>query len=76
MSNTIYIAGKITGEPNYRKKFQKAEDRLKSKGYIVLNPAILPEGMPWDAYMPICFAMIDAAKAVFLLKDFTLSKGA
>ena len=57
----IYLAGKITGNPEYRKQFAAAKAKLKAKGHIVLNPAELPEGMSPDAYMRICFAMIDTA---------------
>lgn len=41
----IYIAGKITGEPNYKEKFDIAATSLEAQGHIVLNPAELPEGM-------------------------------
>lgn len=35
----IYIAGKITGEPNYKEKFDIAATSLEAQGHIVLNPA-------------------------------------
>lgn len=57
----IYLAGKITGNPEYRKQFAAAKAELKAEGHIVLNPAELPEGMSPAAYMRICFAMIDTA---------------
>ena len=72
----VYIAGKIDGEPNYKEIFAKAEQFLKSRGHIVLNPAILPEGMPYERYMPICMAMLDQADAVYLLNNWTDSRGA
>ncbi len=37
----IYIAGKITGEPNYKEKFDIAATNLEEQGHIVLNPAEL-----------------------------------
>lgn len=40
----VYIAGKITGDPNYREKFQQAADELKGGGHVVMNPAVLPDG--------------------------------
>ena len=40
-----YIAGKITGDSTYREKFQRAQKALEGEGFIVLNPAELPEGM-------------------------------
>lgn len=72
----IYIAGKITGDPNYREKFQKAKNALEAKGYTVLTPSVLPGGMTPADYMRICFAMIDSADAVFFLHDWASSKGA
>lgn len=72
----IYIAGKITGDPNYREKFAAAEETLRDKGNIVLNPAALPAGLKNQDYMSICKAMIDAADMVALLSDYEKSQGA
>lgn len=72
----IYIAGKITGELNYKEKFDIAATSLEEQGHIVLNPAELPEGMLPADYMRICFAMIDTADAIYLLKDWRSSFGA
>ena len=49
----IYLAGKITGNPEYRKQFASAKAELEADGHIVLNPAELPEGMSPDAHMRI-----------------------
>lgn len=72
----IYIAGKIAGDSEYKEKFARAENSLGERGNIVLNPAVLPEGMQSADYMRICFAMIDCADAVALLPDHGESKGA
>lgn len=37
----VYVAGKITGDANYREKFAKAEQALTAMGHCVLNPAHL-----------------------------------
>lgn len=76
MYKKIYIAGKITGDPNYQIKFMKARNQLMKQGHIVLTPAVLPEGMAPADYMRICFAMIDVADAVAFLPDFADSQGA
>ena len=73
---TVYIAGPITGVPKYWEAFEKAEDELTADGYIVLTPSRLPEGMAPAQYMKICFAMIDAADAVYFLPGWQDSKGA
>lgn len=72
----IYIAGRITGETDYKIKFAKVEYKLKSQGHSVMNPARLNEGFEWDEYMQICFKMIDICEAVFMLSDWQSSKGA
>lgn len=72
----IYIAGKITGAPNYKEKFAIAATSLELQGHIVLNPAELPEGMLPADYMRICYAMLDTADAIYLLKDWHSSSGA
>lgn len=72
----VYIAGKITGDPNYKAKFERAKTELEKQGNVVLNPAMLPEGMTPADYMRICFAMIDCADVVAFLPDYYESRGA
>ena len=73
----VYIAGKMTGLPDLgRPKFQAAAKKLRDDGFVVLNPAELPDGMPGDRYMPICLAMVGVADAVFLLNGWRDSPGA
>ena len=72
----VYIAGKITGDSGYWGKFQQAQWYLEEKGFIVLNPAELPEGMQPSDYMRICFAMMDCADIVAFLPDYSQSRGA
>ena len=72
----IYIAGKITGDPEYRRKFSCAARQVEEFGHIVLNPAELPEGMTPGEYMRICFAMLDVADEMWYLADAADSPGA
>lgn len=72
----IYIAGKINGFENYKEKFKEAEDKLLKEGHVCMNPAILPEGFPYEAYMPICTAMINQCDAVYILDNWKDSRGA
>lgn len=37
---TVYLAGKITGDPFYRSKFYEAQKKLEEGGFIVVNPAL------------------------------------
>lgn len=72
----VYIAGKITGNENYREEFEKAQAELEKDGHTVLNPAVLPEGLTKAEYMRICFAMIDIADEVRFLPGWQDSEGA
>lgn len=73
----VYIAGPMKGYPeNNWQAFAKAQDQLEELGCVVLNPAVLPDGMPADAYMPICLAMVQQADAVYCLPGWVDSLGA
>lgn len=72
----VYIAGKITGDPDYAAKFQKWSRELEKYGCIILNPSTLPEGMTPADYMRICFSMIDVADRVAFLPGWEDSGGA
>jgi len=65
---TLYLAGKITGDPYYFTKFYNAQKKLEEGGFIVVNPALLPaEGFTWEAYMRMsgAYALQSAPKSVF-----------
>lgn len=64
---TLYLAGKITGDPYYFTKFYNAQKKLEEYGFIVVNPALLPaEG---SRGKPICvcpaLCLQSAPKSVF-----------
>ena len=72
----IYIAGKITGDPDYKQKFARAQEQLEEGGHIVLNPALLPQKLRQQDYLRICLAMLESADMVAFLPDFEESQGA
>lgn len=72
----IFLSGKITGDPNYKAKFNDAQHRLESKGRIVLNPTWMPAGLLNGDYMRMCLVMIDTADMVVFLPDWGESPGA
>ena len=72
----VYIAGKITGNPDYKQQFAEAEKKLREKGHTTMNPAILPDGFEHQEYMRICYSMIDVCDAVYFLSNWQDSIGA
>ena len=71
-----YIAGKITNDPNYRNKFAAAEKGIRKMGYVVMSPAIMPDGFEYEDYMTVCFAMLSICDVIFMLPDWAESDGA
>ena len=77
LTDTIYIAGKITGLTDYKKKFDEMEKQLNEHGFRkILKPTCLPGNLEYEQYMTICFSMIDASDAVCFLDDWKDSPGA
>lgn len=72
---TLYLAGKIMGDPYYFTKFYNAQKKLEEGGFIVVNPALLPaEGFTWEAYMRMSGAMLAECAEVCFLPDWKESK--
>ena len=72
----IFISGGMSGYPNYNSEaFFRAANDLAEQGYIVLNPAMLPQGLNDSKYLPIDMAMIEASDALFMLDGFEKSRG-
>ena len=74
----IYIAGKITDDPNYKRKFKRAEKALAEKGCDVMNPAWLVAypGFSYKDYMAVSTEMQMRCDAVLFLEDWKDSNGA
>lgn len=72
-----YLSGKITGDDDYRIKFEKAEKLLTQKGYKVLNPIKHEkDGKSWIYYMKKDIKKLLKCDGIILLEDFQKSKGA
>lgn len=75
----VYLAGKITGNENYRSEFIKAEWKAKEllgDNILILNPAVLPENIDYNKAINITSAMLREADMVVLLKNWKNSRGA
>ncbi len=72
----VYIAGPMTGFPDYnRAEFNQAADELRNS-YVVLSPSILPSGLKQSEYMDICCAMIRCCDCIYMLEGYEDSLGA
>ena len=77
----IYIAGKITGNPDYVAQFAEAEAALRAKGHSVMNPARIVPAAAFDAFdyrdsMRVSRAMQNVCEAVYFLPNWKDSDGA
>ena len=73
----VYVAGPMTGLPNFnRDNFFRVADEIKLEGHVVLNPAILPDGLTQKEYMSICIPMAAMCDAIYLLEGWKNSPGA
>ena len=72
----IYISGKISGDPEYRRKFYLAKRELLEKGWSVFNPAELDHELEIKRIMGIDLAALLNAAAVYALPDHVASDGA
>lgn len=73
-----YISGKITGEPRAKELFQRVEELLYVFGFEPVNPINngLPSTATWEEHMEADIEMLATCQMVFLLPNWTDSKGA
>lgn len=77
----IYISGKITGDENWKEKFNNAEKVLieKFKDCVIFNPILTAKyenKISWEDFLIVDFAFIDISDAIYMLSDWKDSKGA
>jgi hypothetical protein len=75
----VYLSGKITNNPDYKKEFACAELFLGQMGYMVVNPARLDEvanSLSYEQYMEICYRLVDIADIIFMVSGWQNSKEA
>ena len=73
----IYISGPMKDKENFnRDAFNTAAREMREQGYIVMNPAILPDGLSDDGYLNINMAMLRECNAIHMLEGWEDSDGA
>lgn len=76
----IYIAGRISKDPEYKIKFDHAEWILRDRGYDVVNPAnnAPPKGTEWTyrKYIDAGLKQLMTCDVIFLLPGWQSSDGA
>ena len=71
----IYLAGRITGNPNYKEQFEKKQKALEAQGHIVINP-VKPEGFNYKEYIDMGLCELKYCDAIYMLKGWEYSEGA
>lgn len=74
----FYISGAITNVPDYKEKFNAAEEQLQGLGLETVNPARLDLGntATWEDYMKQDVKLLADCDGIFMIKGWRRSKGA
>ena len=82
MKEKVFISGRITGDPFYFRKFRKAYLELRDHYDDVVVPCLLKffkiplEWCPWWLCMVVCLWHLLGCSTVYMLSDWTESRGA
>ena len=74
----IYIAGKVTGEPQAEceLKFATAKQKIEALGFESINPleVVGDWQTPWNKAMRMCISKLTECDAIVLITDWSSSK--
>lgn len=79
---TVYVSGPMTGIENLNfPAFNAAAERLRSAGFVVVNPAELnpdaeAKGLTWNQCMRVDIRALMECEYVFMLPGWRASRGA
>lgn len=72
----VYIAGPITGDPDYKQKFAAVEEKLRELGLEPVNPAEAPEGLTYKEYIDRGIKLLTECSMICMLPGSNKSDGA
>ena len=73
----LYLCGAISNNPNYKKDFEVAYNKLQKTGYAIVSPIYFcNEGWSWEQCMRKCIRVLSTKKAIAVIGDISNSKGA
>lgn len=74
----LFISGGISGVPNYKEHFRRAQEQLYKLGYDTVNPADIVgrDGWKWFDWMKASIELLLTCDGVALLPGYQYSKGA
>lgn len=73
----IYVAGRVASDPDYKRKFAEASDRLRAQGHSVFNPAAAnQEGRSLSEIMGYLLPNLCECEAIAMLPSWWRSGGA
>lgn len=76
---TIYISGPITDDPDYVKHFQEAAEKLRRRGFQVMDPTVWTREnlkLSYEEYMKLDLTMLEVCDAIYMLPGWANSRGA
>lgn len=71
----VYIAGPITGHPDYREKFAAAEGAIRQRGFEPVNPA-LNKADSYKGYIDKGLEQLKDCDVIYMLRGWQMSTGA